>query len=168
MAFCQTCGGLCDQTVEFCGKCGASRVPGVLAAANVLAPIGNTTGAPENEDPAMAANIAGALCYLFGVISGIVFLVLQPFRRNRFVRFHAWQSIYFTVVWVVLAIAWTTVITVFEAITAGFLAVLIIPVGCLLTLAGIGYWVFLMYRAYSGEESKVPLLGQLAHRHASR
>src|SRR5690554_4323181 len=39
-------------------------------------------------------NIAGLLCYLFGIITGVIFLFVKP--ESKFVRFHAWQSIMVT------------------------------------------------------------------------
>jgi len=45
---------------------------------------------------------------------------------------------------------------------------LLIPIDCVLTLAGIGYWVFLMYRAYQGKQYKIPLLGKLAEIRANK
>jgi uncharacterized membrane protein len=63
---------------------------------------------------------------------------------------------------------WTVATEVFEAITGGFLIALIIPIDCLLTLAGIGFWAFLKYRAYAGDQCKVPILGRLAVRQANK
>lgn len=156
---------------EFCKKCGASCLPGVVTAANVLGstdkPVGPGAGGKAGH-PGLAANVAGALCYAFGLVSGIVFLVLAPYKKIQFVRFHAWQSIYFSVFWVVFTVVWTTLVLIFEAVTGGFLISLIIPIDCLLTLAAIGCWVWLMYRAYLGEQTRIPIVGGLARRHAGR
>jgi uncharacterized membrane protein len=116
----------------------------------------------------LAPNVAAALSYAFGAASGAIFLFVEPFRSNAFVRFHALQSIFFMVAWVLFTVMWTVATEVFEAITGGFLITLVIPIDCLLTLAGIGYWVFLMYRAYAGNQYKVPILGRLAERQANK
>ena len=87
---------------------------------------------------------------------------------DRFVKFYAWQSIFFTMAWIGLTIAWTVFTEIFEAVTGGFLLMLLIPIDCVLTLAGIGYWVFLMYRAYQGKQYKIPLLGKLAEIRANK
>ena len=42
----------------------------------------------------MTDNVASALCYALGFITGILFLVLAPYNQNRMVRFHAFQSIF--------------------------------------------------------------------------
>jgi hypothetical protein len=47
----------------------------------------------------MATNVAGALAYLGGFITGIIFLVVDPYKSNSFIRFHAYQSILFNVAW---------------------------------------------------------------------
>jgi uncharacterized membrane protein len=43
----------------------------------------------------------GVVCYLFGVLFAIVFLTTEPYKSNRFVRFHAFQSILFFPAWLV-------------------------------------------------------------------
>ena len=54
----------------------------------------------------LQANAAGALAYLAGIITGILFLVIDPYKSDRFVRFHAFQSIFFNVAWIALWMAW--------------------------------------------------------------
>ena len=49
----------------------------------------------------LADNVAGALAYVT-IIPAIVFLVLEPFNKKRFVRFHAFQCIFFAIAWIVL------------------------------------------------------------------
>ena len=50
---------------------------------------------------AMADNVASALCYVLGLITGIIFLVLAPYNRNPAIRFHAFQSIFLNVACIV-------------------------------------------------------------------
>ncbi len=52
----------------------------------------------------MNENIAGMLAYVT-IIPAIVFLVVEPFNKNRFVRFHAFQNIFFVVAWIALWLA---------------------------------------------------------------
>ena len=58
----------------------------------------------------LTPNVAGALAYLLGFITGVLFLVIDPFKNDRFVRFHAFQSIFFNVLWIVFWILWTIVV----------------------------------------------------------
>jgi uncharacterized membrane protein len=144
---------------------------GVVTAADIAAPQNRETrdGAKvAGSSSGLPPNIAAALSYAFGAPSGALFLFLEPFRSNAFVRFHALQSIFFTVASAIFAITWTIATEVFEAITGGFLITLIIPIDGLLTLAGIGYWVSLMYRACAGDQYQVPILGRLAERQANK
>jgi uncharacterized membrane protein len=168
MSFCAKCGKLLDESSAHCGGCGASRAPRSPAAVPISSEGSANTVAPASSNAGITPNVAGALSYLLGVVSGVIFLVLDPYKQDRTVRFHAFQSIFFALAWVGLWIIWTILTGVFEAITGGFLAVLIIPIDCLLTLAGIAYWAFLIYRAYEGRRHKILFLGQLAEQFANK
>jgi len=93
----------------------------------------------------MQANMAAFLSYLMGFITGIVFYIIE--KENKFVRFHAMQSI----------------------ITFGFLFVLsfilpLIPsIGALLSPL---LWIVLMVKAYNGEKFKLPVVGNIAEKNA--
>jgi uncharacterized membrane protein len=98
-----------------------------------------------------------ALTYLLGFVTGIVFLYLEPYNQDEFVRFHARQSIGFTVLWFAVNI----ILGVFVSIMPHPISSLL---SGLLTLANIGlacFWVFLMYKAYSGERYRIPELAQV-------
>jgi len=103
-------------------------------------------------------NIAGALCYILGIVSGIVLYVLE--KDNKFVRFHAVQSIIvfgalIVVQWVVLPILF--MVPVLGSIVGVFLHMIT-------TLAGFVLWILLMVKAYQGETFKVPVLGDIAEK----
>jgi uncharacterized membrane protein len=102
----------------------------------------------------LAPNVAGALSYLLGFITGIIFLVLE--KENRFVRFHAAQSITVSVLLVLIY----TGLTILSAIL-GVIPVVGWLVGLLLTfVVGIGsivLWLLLMLRAFQGREWRVPV-----------
>jgi uncharacterized membrane protein len=104
----------------------------------------------------MTSNVAGMLSYILGFITGIIFLVIEPYKRDPFVRFHAFQSIFY---WVACFII-------------GFALVLILPFSMyplvlLVRLAMFVGWIFLMYKAYSNEKYKLPLIGDLAEKQAA-
>lgn len=99
----------------------------------------------------MSENVAGALCYLVGFITGIIFLVLAPYSQNRFVRFHAFQSI-FAHVGILLI---STVLTI---VTHG-IGLILFPLVSLLTVA---LWIYMMVTAYQGKSVKLPIVGDLA------
>ena len=171
MQFCAHCGGPLTEEGVFCGSCGASNARKIATGSDssVAGAAGSTHAAPATLSAAgISANAAAALSYLFGVVTGIIFLILDPFKQDRFVRFHAFQSIFFAVAWVVLWIVWSVFTGVFEAVTGGFLAVLIVPLDCLLAFIGLGYWALLMYWAFQGKQTPVPILGRWAEQQANK
>jgi uncharacterized membrane protein len=94
-------------------------------------------------------NVAGALTYVLGWITGAAFLLFEP--SNRFVRFHARQSL---IVFGGLSIAWFVAVTI--PIVGWFFAFFVIP------YLSVGLWLFLMYKAYKGNRFKLPYVGDLA------
>jgi uncharacterized membrane protein len=114
----------------------------------------------------LQANTAGALAYLAGLITGILFLVIDPYKGDRFVRFHAFQSIFFNVAWIALWIAWMIVGLVLGAITKGLFFFLQVPIDLLLMVGGFCLWAFLMYSAYQGKFTRLPVIGALAAKQA--
>ncbi|HXS76136.1 MAG TPA: hypothetical protein VN753_08165 [Terracidiphilus sp.] len=114
----------------------------------------------------MEPNAAGALTYFAGLITGIIFLLIDPFKSDRFVRFHAFQSIFFNVAWIGLWIAWMIVGLVLGAITKGLFFLIEMPINLLLMAGGFCLWAFLMYSAYQKKTFKLPVIGALAAKQA--
>jgi len=97
MAFCVQCGA--EAPGNFCPRCGAP-ISEPAAAGGYTAPGSQSGYAPPQPAAAsagMSQNTASALCYLVGLVTGIIFLVLDPYNKNKTVRFHAFQSIFFHV-----------------------------------------------------------------------
>ena len=95
-------------------------------------------------------NVAGLLCYLFGWVTGIIFIILE--KDNKFVRFHALQSIIvFGILSVARSVLWA--IPFIGWIVAIFLG----PVTFIL-------WLVLMIKAYQGEKFKIPWAGDFAEK----
>jgi uncharacterized membrane protein len=122
--------------------------------------------APPVANSGLSANAAGALAYLAGIITGIIFLVIDPYKSDRFVRFHAFQSLFFNVAWIGLWIAWTIVGLILGAVTKGLFFILQVPIDLLLMVGGFALWAFLMYSAYQGKMTKLPVIGALAAKQA--
>jgi len=110
----------------------------------------------------MTENVAGALCYVAGLITGIVFLALAPYNQSKFVRFHAFQSIFFNVAFVGLWI----VEMVLGFILPWGLHVIISLFGLVLWLGFMIVWILLMVKAYQNQKFKLPVIGQLAEQQA--
>ena len=95
-------------------------------------------------------NVAGALTYALGWITGALFLVTEP--GNRFVRFHAWQSLF---VFGTLSAAWLIAIAVLPLLGVLLAWLVILPVSVVL-------WLWLMFKAYQGDRYKLPYAGDMA------
>lgn len=96
-------------------------------------------------------NLAGTLAYLLGPVTGIVFLVVE--KESRFVRFHAMQStITFGGLFVLQVVL--NLVPFIGWVVGGLI---IFPLSVLL-------WVFLMFKAFSGEMFKLPTIGDMAER----
>jgi len=109
--------------------------------------------------------MAGALAYSLGVITGILFLVLEPYRRDRFVRFHAVQSILYFVFAIAFSVAWSILVGILMHIS-GWIFVIAFPIRLIISLAMFGLWLFLMYQAYGQKEFRIPILGAIASKQA--
>jgi uncharacterized membrane protein len=103
----------------------------------------------EKTSTGLEANLAAALTYLVGFVTGAIFLVVE--KENRFVRFHAMQS---TLVFaaIVLIDILLQIVPILGALVVVFL---VIPASAVL-------WLVLMYKAYQGEEFKLPFIGDIA------
>ena len=168
--FCPNCGATVQG--RFCAKCGtavdaassasagtSSAGPAPGAQAYSTGPGAQPYSAPTATAGGMSENVAGALCYVLGLITGILFLVLAPYNQNKFVRFHAFQAIFFHVAWIVLWIA----DTMMAFVLPWYLMSL---VGMLLALGGLALWLILMFKAYNNERFKLPIIGDLAEKQA--
>jgi uncharacterized membrane protein len=103
----------------------------------------------EKTSTGLDANVAAALSYLVGFVTGIIFLLVE--KENKFVRFHAMQS---TLLFIGIVLV-NIVVNMIPFL--GFLigVVVIIPGSAIL-------WLLLLFKAYQGEEFKLPLVGQMA------
>lgn len=108
----------------------------------------------------LAPNVAGALSYLFGIITGVIFFVLE--KDNQFVRFHAMQSILVNATFIVLAI----VLSIFSVIPIlGWIVGLL--GNMILGIVAIILWLVLMFKAFQGQEWEVPIIGKYARQYSS-
>lgn len=109
-------------------------------------------------------HLSGALAYLLGPITGILFLILD--RHHPFVRFHAVQCLVVSVVWFAAGLAIGIL-----GVLIGWIPLLgwLVEVGLAVVVSGVGLvlWVLLMVRAFQGEEWEAPVLGRYARDFAS-
>jgi len=106
-------------------------------------------------DPKLAAFLA----YLFGIIGGIVFIVIE--KDNRYVKFHAWQSVAFAVALFVAWVAYSIIAAILGHIPVlGWLIDLVL--GAAISIGGLVAWILLLIKSFSGEEYKLPFIGDFA------
>ena len=111
----------------------------------------------------MGNNVAGALCYFFGWITGVIFLLIEPYKNDKTVRFHAFQSIFFNVALIAVYIAFFILSFVLTAIHLG---ILMLPLYLILIVGVFACWLFLMFKAYNNQTFKLPLVGEFAAKQA--
>jgi uncharacterized membrane protein len=143
MAFCPSCGAAVEG--RYCPKCGtavdASAPPAVS-----LPPV-SAAGLPENT--------AAALCYVLGLVTGIIFLVLEPYSKNKLIRFHAFQSIFLHVAVIIVWVAFRSILPW----SMWFLVTLI-------DLAFFVLWLYLLIQTFQGKKVVLPVIGDLAAKQA--
>ena len=152
---CASCGAQIAETAAFCPACGKSvgrTSPGIAA-------IPPPPPAQPTTSSGLSDNVAGMLAYVT-IIPAIVFLLIDPYNKRRFVRYHAFQSIFFAIACMVASFAlrivghmpvvrWTTL--------------MLWP---LLWLAELVIWVICVLKAYQGQTFKLPVIGELAEQQA--
>ncbi len=143
---------------RFCAKCGSS-VEAATAPAGGAPLQAVPSGAPVAAG-AMADNVASALCYALGFITGIIFLVLAPYNQNRLVKFHAFQSIFFSVAAII--ISWGVSFALGAIL--GFWALIMI-IGLIRMLFFI-VWLYVIISTYQGKMIVLPIVGQFARQQA--
>ena len=109
-----------------------------------------TAGAGAGTSTGLSPNIAGLLCYVAGWITGIIFFVLE--QRNKFVRFHAAQSI---VVFGIITVA---------GIILGLIPVVGVAFSSIIGIIGFIVWIIMIVKASSGEWYKLPWAGDVAEK----
>ena len=168
--FCPNCGATVQG--RFCAKCGTAVEGGAASAgpAEGATPGAQAygTGAAPGAQPYNAAaggmsdNVASALCYALGLITGILFLVLAPYNQNRLIRFHAFQSIFLNAAWIVFWI----VETMIAIVMPWYVMTILSLIGLLVALGFLALWLVLMFKAYNNEKLKLPIIGDLAEKQA--
>lgn len=145
MAFCNMCGAQIPDGATVCPAC-AGRATGPAAA----------TAPPQG----MTDNVAGMLAYVT-FIPAIIFLVVAPYNRNRFIRFHSFQCLFLCVALFVLHLGLGVLSVV------PFLAVITFPIHMLINLGAFVLWIVLLIKANQGQMYKLPFIGDLAEKNAN-
>jgi uncharacterized membrane protein len=107
---------------------------------------------PEPNQSGLSDNSAGALAYVT-FIPAIIFLVVEPYNKSAYVKFHAWQSIFMGIA--CFAFSFINIIPILGQIIylLGMLAIFIA-------------WIIVLIKASKGERYKLPFIGNLAEKQA--
>ena len=147
---CPHCAAQMPATAAFCPGCGRSMHSAVRAGGNV---------------GGLSENVAGALAY-FTFLPALVFLLLQPYKKSGFVRFHSMQCLLSWAALILVGIGLKLVGLLLFIIPAfGPLIVLLVDVTA--ALAAVFVWLVLMVKALQGETFKLPWLGDLAESYSA-
>ena len=167
MAACAKCGVTLAEGASFCGSCGTpvAAAGGPPAAAATPAAGGGTATAASTG---LTSNVAAALSYVLGFITGIIFLVMEPYNKDKFVRFHAFQSIFFNAGLIAFWIVWSILAAILGTLTFGVLGLLMGLLGLVIALGIFGFWIFLMFKAYNNQKFMIPVIGKLAEQQANK
>lgn len=147
---CSYCATEMPEISAFCPRCGRSVEVEEFAETNQSA-------AADTRD-----TILGAVAYV-GLVPAIVFLLVPPLKNSRFIRFHAWQSIFFAVGAAIMVPALRLLFIIFSLLPfIGFLlAWLSLGIGF---LGAVTLWAVLIAKAAQGHSYELPVLGPIAAR----
>lgn len=149
------------ETTDTTGPGGAETAPAREKSPDAAGDAGTATESAKIAG-GLDENVAGLLTYVLGVITGLIFYLIE--EENKFVRFHAAQSIIIFGGLIVLSIAITFIQVFLEfipfvgwifSLLFGLVWLLIGPIAFVL-------WIVLMYKAYQGERYKLPIAGDMA------
>ncbi len=145
MAFCNMCGAQIADGTTTCAAC-ASRAP--------------VAAAPMASAGGLTDNVAGMLAYIT-IIPAIIFLVMEPYNKSRFIRFHSFQCLFFAAAVFILHVG----LSIFAFVP--FLALVTFPLHLLVSLGAFILWIVLLLKANQGQMYKLPIIGDMAEKQAN-
>lgn len=152
---CTNCGEVATADARYCARCGSA-----LTQANPGAP----SPGPRIEGAPLADPMAAFFIYLAPILGPLFALTVSPYKEREVLRFHAWQAIFFTVIYVGLNLA-LAILTV-PLTLVGF------PLGAgllgLMQLAAFFGWIFLLFQSVTGKPARLPYLADLADEQARK
>ena len=163
MPFCSSCGA--DVAgVKFCSKCG-QPVEGASTTASAFT--GEAAAPPPPSAPAAPIandNVLGAVAYVT-IIPAIIFLLLEPYNKNKFVRFHSLQCLLLAAALIVINTANIILGLILGSVpfVGWFLSIVLYFA---IMVGGLGAWLIAVIKAYNGEEFRLPVIGNIAAQHA--
>lgn len=105
----------------------------------------------KSQKPQIEPNVMAALSYAIPLVMGVVVFLTE--KENKFVRFHAFQSIIF-------GLCWAGASAIASSLYVVLIGLILSP---LVTVAGVALWFFLMWKAYNNQEYQLPFVGKMAY-----
>jgi uncharacterized membrane protein len=163
MTYCPNCGASVDG--RFCPKCGASVAPAATPGGPAYTPPpGGPPYTPPSSGPAglgMEENLASALCYI--PIVGLIFLLIEPYNKNKTIRFHAFQSIFYCLAWIIINIGLGILLSILSLILGLWRMSWPFELVQLALFVGL---IFMAVKAYQRDRLVLPIIGPLAAKQA--
>lgn len=146
--------------MAFCSVCGTQIPDGTTTCAAHTRRVATVPPTTTASAGGLTDNVAGMIAYIT-IIPAIVFLVMEPYNGNRFVRFHSFQCLFFAVAWTVL---WIALGVVAHIPLLSRMTILLWP---LVSLGGLILWIVLLLKANQGQMYKLPVIGDMAEKQAN-
>jgi uncharacterized membrane protein len=112
----------------------------------------------------LSDNAAGGLAYLT-FIPAVIFLVLEPYNKSPFIKFHAWQSILLTAAYIAWEVLRVILLVVLHVIPLHGL--LLFFVGLVVWLGFFVLWLIAIVQAFNGKKFSIPVIGAIAEKQAN-
>lgn len=166
--YCSSCGEEVDPSATFCENCGEAVSSGESGETDPSRETATRTPESAGTGGGLEPNVAGALSYLLGFVTGLVFFLIE--EEDEFVRFHAAQSIVVFGGLFVLNILFSFVNSFIASVLfagGGFflwsiITMLLSLIWFIIALATLVLWIFLMVKAYQGERPRIPIAANIA------
>ena len=160
---CPACHNEVSPQNAFCNHCGAPMAAGAPAGAGATPPPTYAVQPVAATGSGLSENAAAAISYIT-IIPAILFLVIEPYNKMPFVRFHAFQSIGLTVVWFALWIVITVLRIALHVIP--LIGLLFLFADLVIFLGMFIIWLIAVMKACKGEWYKLPFIGDFAEKQA--
>ena len=146
---CPDCAAQMPNSAAFCPGCGRSMLTQPVA---------------RQKLGVLSENLLGAMTY-FTFLPALAFLLLDPYRKNSFLRYHSVQCLLF---WLVSMAATVLVrllvwLLMFIPIVGPLFEGLLVTIAA---LAALFTWIVLLVKAFQGERFRLPVIGDLAEHYS--
>jgi uncharacterized membrane protein len=128
--------------------------------------VGTAPRSARSQSAGLPQNVAGLLCWLLPIPASVFFLVAEPYKSNKFIGFHAWQSLFTLGAAMALGIGLMIVGMVLTMVFAPF-GVLFLFIWWVFFLALAALAIFMAVKAFTNQSPELPLLGELASKQSS-